>query len=174
MTFGKATTVAVGFAAAMALGVFVGPYITDRDSVVNEPAIETTASSTADTDIEITPAETRPRRSAPRANEPVATIAAVSVSAPELHARVRPLLNRGADVTVASEEFKDATQFAAVAHAARNTGIPFMLLKHRVLNQQMSLADAIQASKPEINAEIEADLAVASARSDLAAVAPAQ
>jgi len=96
------------------------------------------------------------------------------MSAPELHARIKPILNRGADVTIASEAFEDATQFAAVAHAARNTGIPFMLLKNRVLNEDMSLAEAIRASDKHVDAEIEAELAVASARADLAAVMSSQ
>ncbi|MGE0705445.1 MAG: hypothetical protein AB7P22_16075 [Vicinamibacterales bacterium] len=174
MTLGKATTVAVGFVAAMAIGVWVGPYITDRDSVVTEPLAGTAVSSTESDKPAITPEAAPARRSARRVDEPVDTIAAVSVSAPELHARHKPILNRGANVAIASEEFQDATQFAAVAHAARNTGIPFMVLKHRVLNEEMSLADAIRASKTEINAEIEADLAVAAARSDLATLAPAQ
>ncbi len=102
--------------------------------------------STANDSSAIAPAAAPPARSTPRVDRPVDTIAAVSVPAPELHARIKPILNRGADVSIASEEFQDATQFAAVAHAAPKTGIPFMVLKHRVLNERMSLADAIRAS----------------------------
>jgi hypothetical protein len=39
-----------------------------------------------------------------------------------------------------------------VAHAARNTQVPFMVLKHRVLNEDRTLADAIEDYKPELNA----------------------
>jgi hypothetical protein len=60
--------------------------------------------------------------------------------------------------------------FAAVAHAARHTEIPFVVLKHRVLVKKMSLEDAIAELKPDRNADIEADLAKAAARADLAAV----
>ncbi len=173
MTFAKMTTVAIGFVAAMGLGVWVGPYITDRDDVT-APLAETEVSSTENETSVTTPAAAPIRRSTPRAGRTVDTIAAVSVSAPDLHERLKPVLNRGTDIAVASEEFEDATQFAAVAHAAHNTGIPFMLLKNRVLNEKMSLAEAIRASDKHVDAEIEADLAVASARSDLASVTPSQ
>lgn len=95
----------------------------------------------------------------------------VPVSAPELLERIRPVLNRGTNLAAASAEFDDPIQFAAVAHAAHNTRVPFMVLKHRVVREGMTLAEAIRASLPQTDAEIEADLAVAEARSDVAAVA---
>ena len=52
---------------------------------------------------------------------------------------------------IASEGFRDAEQFAAVAHAARNTNVPFMALKHRILQERKSLAAAIEELKPEID-----------------------
>jgi hypothetical protein len=58
-----------------------------------------------------------------------------------------------------------------VAHAARNTEVPFLLLKHRVLNEGKSVAQAISESKPTANAAVEAQLAQAQARSDIAAIA---
>jgi hypothetical protein len=61
--------------------------------------------------------------------------------------------------------------FAAVAHAARNTDIPFMLLRHRVLTGGKTLAAAIAASRPEVDATREANRAASEARSDLAALA---
>jgi hypothetical protein len=84
---------------------------------------------------------------------------------------LKPLLNKGSDMTMASEGFRDAEQFAAVAHASRNTGIPFVLLKHRVLNERKTLSAAIRESKPEMNAELESRRAVAEARSELAKIA---
>jgi len=57
-----------------------------------------------------------------------------------------------------------------VAHAARNTEIPFILLKHRVLDQGMSLARAIRASKPELNEDAEVNRARADAKADLARI----
>ena len=74
-------------------------------------------------------------------------------------------------MTVASQGFRNAEQFAAVAHAARNTEVPFMLLKHRVLNEGKTLVAAIRESKPDLNAQIEATRARAEARSDLAKLA---
>jgi hypothetical protein len=55
-----------------------------------------------------------------------------------------------------------------VAHAARNSGVPFMVLKHRVLNEKRTLADAIGEAKPDIDARAEVARARAAARSDLA------
>jgi predicted kinase len=84
---------------------------------------------------------------------------------------LKPLLNKGANMTMAADGFRDAQQFAAVAHAARNTEVPFVLLKHRVLDQGKTLAAAISESKPDINADVEATRAQAEARSDLARLA---
>jgi hypothetical protein len=71
---------------------------------------------------------------------------------------------------IASQEFKDGEQLAIVAHAARNTQIPFMVLKHRGLEEGKSLADAIQEFKPELDAKAEAARAKVEAKSDVAAV----
>jgi len=81
------------------------------------------------------------------------------------------VLNRGANMSLAAEGFRSAEQFATVAHAARNTDVPFVLLKHRVLNEGKSVAEAIRESKPAVNAAVEADLARAQARSDVASIA---
>ena len=54
-----------------------------------------------------------------------------------------------------------------VAHAARNTSVPFVVLKDRVLNQGKSLADAIHEFKPELDAKAEVARARSEARSDL-------
>ena len=92
------------------------------------------------------------------------------MSAPELQERLKPLLNRGSDMTLAARDFRDAEEFAAVAHAARNTSVPFVLLKHRVLNEGKTLAAAIRESKPDLNAMSEANRARAEAKSDIAAL----
>ena len=88
----------------------------------------------------------------------------------ELHNRLKPLLNRGTRMDQAAEGFRDAEQFAAVAHAARNTGVPFVVLKQRVLDQDQSLARAIRASKPDLDAEHEATRARNAARFDIAVI----
>ena len=64
------------------------------------------------------------------------------------------------------------TSFATVAHAAKNTSVPFMVLKHRVLNEkrplEQSMADAIREFKPELNAKAEVAKAQREARQDVA------
>jgi hypothetical protein len=71
---------------------------------------------------------------------------------------------------VAAEGFRSAEEFATVAHAARNTNVPFMVLKHRILSEGRTLADAIHDSKPEVDAKAEVARAEAAAKSDIAAV----
>jgi len=71
---------------------------------------------------------------------------------------------------VAADGFRSAEEFATVAHAARNTGVPFMVLKHRVLTEGRTLADAIHEAKPEIDARAEVARAEVAAKSDLVAV----
>jgi hypothetical protein len=71
---------------------------------------------------------------------------------------------------MAAEGFRDAEQFATVAHAAKNTQVPFILLKHRVITEGQSLEDAIRMSKPEIDAKREVARARAAAKSDIAAL----
>ena len=72
---------------------------------------------------------------------------------------------------MAVEGFTSAEQFATLAHAARNTQVPFILLKHRVLTEGQSLEDAIRASKPDIDARTEALRARGEARADILSVA---
>lgn len=161
MTVAKGAALAAGFVGAMALGVWIGPYITS-DGTIAPPAspVYRTESPRSATEskqpVPATRVTTRP------------TTPAIAASSSELHDRLRPVLNKGANMTLAAEGFRNAEQFAAVAHASRNTEVPFMLLKHRVLNERKTLVAAIRESKPEINAEIEASRALAEARSDLA------
>jgi hypothetical protein len=161
MTLGKATLLTLGFLGAVALGVGISPYLTDgadgRDvepTAIADPVVSPSVEGRA---LGARPTPTRPTPPIP-------------VSSPELHARMKPLLNKGADVAIASEDFRSAEQFAAVAHAARNTDVPFMVLKHRVVTQGKSLVTAIKESRPDIDAVVEANRAVAAARSDLASL----
>ena len=71
------------------------------------------------------------------------------------------------------EGFSDAEQFATLAHAARDAQVPFILLKHRVLAEHQSLADAIRVSRPDLDAEAEVQRARSAAKSDLAVVSAA-
>jgi hypothetical protein len=100
------------------------------------------------------------------------TIETVSVSVwtPELRDRVKAVLNPGAKPEIAAEDFSSPEQFMTVAHAARNTQVPFMVLKDRVLNQGQSLAQAIHEFKPDLDAKAEVTRARAAAREDLESV----
>jgi hypothetical protein len=95
----------------------------------------------------------------------------IPVSAPELHQRMKPVMARGTKLTMAVEGFTSAEQFATLAHAARNTQVPFILLKHRVLTEGQSLEDAIRASRPDVDARTEALRARGEARADILSVA---
>lgn len=112
----------------------------------------------------VAPAETAEVIDAPR------LVMTVPVTASKLHDRMKPVLARGTRINIAVEGFSDAEQFATLAHAARNTQVPFILLKHRVLTERLSLADAIRASKPGLDADAEAERARRAAKSDLAAL----
>ena len=94
----------------------------------------------------------------------------IPVSAPELHNRMKPVLARGTKIPIAVEGFTDAEQFATIAHAARNTQVPFILLKHRVLTEGQSLEQAIRASKPDLDAATEVQRARTEAKNDIAAL----
>ena len=161
MTFGKAVAAVLVLVAVFALGVWTGPYLTDRDVMV---ADKTTARVSDDDKAE----KARPSR--PRAVRPQrdAEVAGLPASDPEVMKRLKPVLNMGTNMNKAAEGFKSAEQFAAVAYAARNTRIPFVVLKHRVLNEGKSLADAIAESNVDANAAAEARRARAEARENVA------
>jgi pseudouridine-5'-phosphate glycosidase len=80
------------------------------------------------------------------------------------------VLRSGAQMDKASEGFKSGEQFAVVAHAARNTDVPFMLLKYRVVEEGKSLETAIHESKPDANVAAEVAHAREQAREDLASI----
>ena len=162
----------VGVLAVAALGVWWGPSLMDRDTEVTAPPAAAVSPS----------AETAKPRRAPAPRAAVAkkdtekmTIApdvvpTLPATQPDLQARLKPLLNRGTRMDLAAEGFRDAEQFATVAHAARNTGVPFAVLKHRVLEEKQTLARAIGESKPDLDAEHEATRAGNAARYDIAVV----
>lgn len=169
MTIGKAAALTAGLVGAMALGVMVGPSITNRDHTMTAPpsSVESAPETPAPAAAPAAPRVTAERRAEIKVRENLATMSSAS---PQLHARLRPVLNRGAKMDIASQGFRDAEQFATVAHAARNTEVPFMVLKHRVLNEKQSLAEAIAASKPDVDAKREAARARMAAREDIDAV----
>ena len=178
---GKTTAATFGLVGGLALGVWIGSEMTSgRSASAPEPAAVTAQATEVPA---VTPQPEKPKRvtRAVRASKPAAVEAPASesapklvmtipVSAPELHARMKPVLARGTKMPLAVEGFTSAEQFATLAHAAKNTEVPFILLKHRVLSEGQSLEAAILASKPDLDAKAEVARARAAAKDDIAAV----
>ena len=173
MTVTKTGLIVVALVGAVALAVAIGPTV-EKHWTRTHPsaghAVETKGSAPA------TARTSKPAR-ASSSRTPEAgtvkkgsnTIETVAVSAwqPEFRNRVKAVLNRGADLQIAAADFASPEQFLTVAHAARNTQVPFMVLKDRVVNQGQSLAQAIHEFKPDLDARAEVTRARAAAREDL-------
>jgi hypothetical protein len=179
MTVGKTAALTAGLIGAVALGVAIGPSITDRmsdreTSMSKAPAV-TEQARPANTQQARDRVERTARKPA-KAEAPVAIAAnAVRADEPRVHERLKPVLNRGTKMDIAAEGFLTAEEFATVAHAARNTSVPFVVLKDRVLSQKRpladSMADVIREFKPDLDAKAEVAKAQSEARSDLADIA---
>jgi len=180
MTFGKASLLTGGLVAMFALGVESGPAIRDSwsktrvaESTVATPAANIDTAAPAEPVKAVRPApraRTAARASDPlRANRDDGSIHAIAVSLwePQLRNRVKTVLNPGTQLDLAATDFDSSEQFITVAHAARNTNVPFVVLKDRVLNQRKSLAEAIREFKPDLDARAEVARARSEARSDL-------
>ena len=178
---GRTSAATLGLVGGLALGVWIGSEMTSgREAMAPAPAVATTQAA----EIPAAPQPDKPKRvtRVARVNRPAAAVDApapesapklvmtIPVSAPELHARMKPVLARGTKMPLAAEGFKDAEQFATLAYAAKNTQVPFILLKHRVITEGQSLEEAIRASKPDIDAKGEVARARTAARSDIAAL----
>lgn len=163
MTNSAKAAVTAGLIGAFGLGVWTAPHV--RDIEMDPPVAQVEIAEPVE--------ETRPVRETPvvvaRARtESYAPVVTLAASAAPVQKHVRPLLTWGTDTRKAAEGFSSAEEFVTVAHAAKNTQVPFILLKHRVLNEKKSLEAAIRASKPDIDAALEADRARLEARADLA------
>jgi len=169
-----------GLVAMFALGVESGPAIRGSWSKARAPEVTVaTPASDSATGAPVAPIETaRPARrehAASRAGAPVIAkkpdgaiqTIAVSLWEPQLRNRVKTVLSPGSQLDLAAADFDSSEQFITVAHAARNTNVPFMVLKDRVVNQGKSLADAIRELNPDLDAKAEAARARSEARSDL-------
>ena len=185
MKSGRTSAATLGLVGGLALGAWIGSEMTLLDSreVTTPQPAAVTAQAIEEPAVPATPAKarrvTRSARVSRAARAVVDTPASASapklvmtipVSAPELHQRMKPVLARGTKLPLAVEGFTSAEQFATLAHAARNTQVPFILLKHRVLNEGQSLEEAIRISKPDIDARAEASRAKSAAKSDIAAL----
>jgi hypothetical protein len=157
--FDKTSMMVLGMAGAFALGLAVGPQLD-----ANRVAAPTPIAAAALAAPPAAPVNTAAHAAVPRLER------VLPATAKSVQQHVQGLLNDGADVRVAAAGFPNARELMTVAHAARNTDIPFILLKHRVLAEQMSLARAIHASKPELNEVAEVNRARAEAKADLARI----
>jgi len=193
MNTGKTSAAMLGLVGGLVLGAWIGSELTlTRAADAPEPAaitmkaVEQPAAPAAPAKRKrVTPAR-RVAQGAPVARAASSSTAVMApapgstpklvmtipVSAPELHARMKPVLARGTKLPLAVEGFTSAEQFATLAHASRNTQVPFILLKHRVLNEGQSLEDAIRASRPDIDARVEALKAKGAARADILSLSP--
>ena len=174
MKTGKASAATLGLVGGLALGAWIGSEMTlmDRAAASSEPAPVTVQ---ALEEPAAPPPQAKPKRVTRVARAASASapklVMTIPVSAPELHRVMKPVLARGTKLPLAVEGFSSAEQFATLAHAARNTQVPFILLKHRVLTEGQSLEAAIRASKPDLDARMEVARARDAARSDIAALA---
>ena len=186
MRNGKTSAATLGLVGGIVLGAWIGSELTNsRDDAaapapvavttqaVEEPAAPTAparrkrVTTRAAAGALRAAADTGAAVDAPAPEEAPRLVMTIPVSAPELHARMKPVLARGTKLPLAVEGFSDAAQFATLAHAARNTQVPFILLKHRVLTEGQSLEDAIRASRPDLDARVEALKAKGAARADI-------
>jgi len=113
------------------------------------------------------PVAAEPQEHVARPRSRTAALPSVAPSAPTLQKALKPLLNRGTNMDKAADGFQTGMQFAAVAHASKNTEVPFVVLKHRVLDEKKTLASAIHESKPDLNAKRESAKAWDQARREL-------
>ena len=191
---GNKTAATLGLVGGLALGVWIGSEMTSgRSASAPEPAAVTAQGPEVPA---VTPQPEKPKRvtravratapaaidgptaHSPRGGDPAAPpsesapklVRTIPVSAPELHERMKPVLARGTKMPLAVEGFTSAEQFATLAHASKNTQVPFILLKHRVLTEGQSLEAAIRASNPDVDAAAEVARARAAAKEDIAAV----
>lgn len=156
--FDRTSRVVLGVVAAFALGMIAGAQL-DRSSTPSMSQAVEAAPAAAPTPTPATP---------PARARAVRLERVPPASSPAVQQQVKRLLNTGADAEMAAQGFGNARELITVAYAARNTEIPFMLLKHRVLKERMSLASAIQKSRPELDEIAEVNRARAEARADLA------
>ena len=182
MKTGKTSAATLGLVGGLVLGAWIGSELTMGRSDAPEPAAATVKA------VEEPPAPAAPKAKratrvtrvaradasavveAPMPESTPKLVMTIPVSAPELHARMKPVLARGTKLPLAVEGFTSAEQFATIARAARNTQVPFILLKHRVLTEGLSLEEAIRVSRPDIDAKTEALRAKGEARADILSI----
>jgi hypothetical protein len=76
---------------------------------------------------------------------------------------LRPRVPQGADVTALASGFRRLELFVATVHASNNIAVPFSELKRRIVNDGMTLGQAIQDIRPKSRYWFEAQRAEADA-----------
>ena len=163
MTVGKATLLTIGLAGALAVGIGLS-IANHRESTTPDSATAANAPAARIA----TERSTKPMPARPADAASAVTMRHVSPQSPELEHRLKPLLNRGTNMDSAAEGFKDWRDFATIAHASHNTQVPFVVLKHHVLNEGRTLESVISEFKPDLDAKVEASRAREEASQDLA------
>ncbi len=75
----------------------------------------------------------------------------------KLVARLQTMLPSGVTVQQAAVGFRSQGQFVAAVHVAKSLEIPFQVLKHKIVRDQMSLGQAIRTLRPD--ADVSKELA---------------
>ena len=86
---------------------------------------------------------------------------------PKLADKLGALLPAGTDVLAASAGFRNLGQFVAAVHVSKNLGLSFDALKVEMVDNKLSLGQAILKLKPTVNATTEAQKAEREAENDL-------
>jgi hypothetical protein len=100
---------------------------------------------------------------------PTAALPAERAGDPRLAGTLGKLLPAGTDLRAEATGFRTLGDFVAAAHVSNNLAIPFAALKAKIIKGD-SLGEAIQALRPDTDAQIEARKARAMAADDLAKV----
>jgi hypothetical protein len=86
---------------------------------------------------------------------------------PKLQAKLQAMLPSGMGLQDAAAGFKNQGQFVAALHVSNNLGVPFGDLKGRMVDDGLSLGQAIQAVKPGLDGTREATRGEQQAAADL-------
>jgi hypothetical protein len=82
--------------------------------------------------------------------------------------RLQKMLPNGTDINRAASKFRNQGQFVAAVHVSNNLGIPFANLKSRMIDDGMSLGQAIHSLRPGVDADQAAANAMSQANTALA------
>ena len=135
------------------------PATADKPATAGKPTTSSTSTTTA--------SNTSSTTTTPALNP----IAAKISSKPQLNTKITGMLPGGISLDRASNGFKNQGQFIAALHAAQNLGCVtatcFMKFKADMVQNGMSLGQAIQHAKATANATTEAQHAESQANDDL-------